>query len=49
MKKLFLLYLLTLTGIFVINAGEANEQDYDIEDYDADLLAMYASPVNFMY
>ncbi|MBO4772704.1 MAG: hypothetical protein J5595_09210 [Bacteroidales bacterium] len=28
---------------------QANEQDYDIEDYDADLLAMYASPVNFMY
>lgn len=32
MKKLFLLYLLTLTGIFVINAGEANEQDYDLQE-----------------
>jgi len=28
---------------------QANEQDDFVEDYDADLLAMYASPVNFMY
>ena len=28
---------------------QANEQTDDVENYDADLLAMYASPVHFMY
>lgn len=28
---------------------QANDQDDFVEDYDTDLLAMYASPVNFLY
>ena len=28
---------------------QANNESDDIEDYDSELVAMYASPVNFMY